>query len=604
MQNRGYNSDYLVKLKDNNDIVSVVSKYVHLKDKGKLFWGCCPFHHEKTPSFSVNSLEQYYHCFGCGESGDVIEFVKKIESVDFMTAVKILAENANMDLPEYAFDENLIKQKKLKDQILQALQLANEFYKSCLNKSELALNYIKKRGLSEHVVNKFELGFSPDYNSLVNFLKSKNISADILKQAGLVNENSFGKIYDTMYERLTFPIKDSLNNVIAFSSRILQDNPDFAKYKNTTQTMVFDKSNVVFGIQFLKKLKLDGKLNEIIIVEGQMDVISMHSAGFTNAVACMGTALTNLHAKQLKRFCNKIILCFDGDGAGVKATIKAIDILKQEDLDVYVVSLPDGLDPDEYIKKYSVDKMQLLVENAISMYDYLILNASKMYDLTDNLQLSKFVKTCLNYIKEIQSESEREPYIRQISKFSKIPIEVLKRDLSQIISPGEKIITKENFRPSVLTDNVFKSQLFIIASLLHKKPYATFIEMSEFNSFTLEYVYSYLKDCIQKNKAPIISAIFDENVQKDEIFEQIINYAFNDDTTDEKYFKDCVKTLELNKLIKEQAVYTSLMTDARTLEDRKKYAIKLQQITKEISQKKLEDKNWLTKNMQMSLKNF
>jgi len=590
MQNRSYNPDYMEKLKYNNNIVSVISKYVTLKNKGKLYWGCCPFHHEKTPSFAVNELEGYYHCFGCGESGDVVEFIKKIESVDFMSAVKILADNANMELPEYAFDESLIKQKKLKEQVLNALNLANNHYINNLKDSSLAVNYIKKRGLTAEIVKKFELGYSKDWTSLVSYLKHNNISESVMKEAGLIDQkNGNSAPFDTMAKRLTFPIKDSFNNVIGFSCRSLEDNPNFAKYKNTQQTVVFNKSNVIYGIQFVKERKNAGTLSEVIIVEGQMDVIGMHSAGFTNAVATMGTALTSLHGKQLKRFTNKVVLCFDGDSAGIKATLKAIDVLKEEDLEIYVASLPEGLDPDEYIKKYSAEKMQELINNAVSMYDYLILTSAKKYNLNDNLQLTKYVKEALNYLVNIQAESEREPYLKQIYKITNISLEILKRDMQNLISPSKKVLTKETFKAAILTDNVFKAQMFIIASMLFKKTYAKFVEINEFNNFTLEYIYNYIKNCYENDKLPIISSIFNEDMQKDETFEQIINYEFSDDNLDAKYFCDCEKILELDKLYKQQAVVTSLMTDATNVDDRKKYAIKLQEITKMINQKKSGD---------------
>ena len=590
MQNRSYNPDYMEKLKYNNNIVSVISKYVTLKNKGKLYWGCCPFHHEKTPSFAVNELEGYYHCFGCGESGDVVEFIKKIESVDFMSAVKILADNANMELPEYAFDESLIKQKKLKEQVLNALNLANKHYISNLKDSVVALNYIKKRGLTAEIVKKFELGYSKDWTSLVSYLKHNNISESVMKEAGLIDQkNGNSAPFDTMAKRLTFPIKDSFNNVIGFSCRSLDENPNFAKYKNTQQTVVFNKSNVIYGIQFVKERKNAGTLNEVIIVEGQMDVIGMHSAGFTNAVATMGTALTSLHGKQLKRFTNKVVLCFDGDSAGIKATLKAIDVLKGEDLEIYVASLPEGLDPDEYIKKYSAEKMQELINNAVSMYDYLILTSAKKYNLNDNLQLTKYVKEALNYLVNIQAESEREPYLKQIYKITNISLEILKRDMQNLISPSKNVLTRETFKAAILTDNVFKAQMFIIASMLFKKPYAKFVEINEFNNFTLEYIYNYIKNCYENDKLPIISSIFNEEIQKDETFEQIINYEFSDENLDAKYFHDCEKILELDKLYKQQAVVTSLMTDATNIEDRKKYAIKLQEITKLINQKKSGD---------------
>ncbi|MBE5746067.1 MAG: DNA primase [Clostridiales bacterium] len=590
MQKFGYNSDFLERLKYNNDLVSVISKYVHLQEKGNTYWGCCPFHHEKTPSFAVNSFEQYYHCFGCGKSGDVISFIKEMESVDFMEAVKILAENANMELPQNLFDENLIQKKKEKETILNALKLANSHYINNLKNSNIPNSYIKKRGLSQEIVNKFELGYSKDFKSLVDFLKNNKISYEIGKNAGLLNEKN-GKFYDTMFNRLTFPIKNSFNEVIGFSSRILEENKEVAKYKNSPQTIVFDKSKVVFGVQFLKELKNQGKLNEIIIVEGQMDVISMHNAGFTNAVATMGTALTPQHAKELKRFSNKIVLCFDGDSAGQKATLKAIETLKKDgEFDIYCVNLQDNLDPDEYIKKFGIQKMQDEIKNAKDCFEYRIRNLSNVYNLNDKLELNKFIKECLNIVLEIKSNSEREVYLKLIREISSVSTEVLKRDLLNLEMPNKIIKSKEKFIPAVLTDNVYKSQLFILSSLLHKKSYAKFIEINSFNEFAFQSIYEYLKLCHENNKEPIIGALFDEIDSNDKELNKIINYKFEGDEIDAKYFNDCVKILKLDNLTKQQTLYTNQMMQAKTLEERKEFAIKLQKITKEINLLKLEDK--------------
>lgn len=589
MQKFGNNSDFVEKLKFNNDLVSVISRYVPLQEKGNTYWGCCPFHHEKTPSFAVNSMEQYYHCFGCGKSGDVINFIKEMESVDFMEAIKILADYANMELPQNLFDDNVKKLKKEKEEVLNALKIANAHYKTNLNKFDLPLNYIKKRGLEKEVINTFELGYSKDFNSLVECLRNNNISMTVAKNAGLVNEKN-GHYYDSMHGRLTFPIKNSFNEVIGFSSRILEDNKDLAKYKNSPQTIVFDKSKVVFGVQFLKTLKNEGKLNEIIIVEGQMDVISMHNAGFTNAVATMGTALTNLHAKELKRFCNKVVLCFDGDSAGQKATLKSIDILLKEGMDVYCVTLPDKLDPDEYVKKYSAEKMQELIKNAKDCYEFRITYLSNVYNLQDKLQMSKFIKDCLNILIEIKSNSDREIYLKLIREISGISTDILKRDLLNMEIPSVNK-TKEKFKPVVLTDNVYKSQLFILASLIHKKPYAKFIEMNNFNEFAFNSVYEYLKNCYENNKEPIIGSLFDELDSNDEQLNKIINYNFANDEISKKYFNDCVKILKLDDLSKQQTLYTNLMMEAKTIDERKEFAIKLQKVTKDINLLKLEERN-------------
>lgn len=413
---------------------------------------------------------------------------------------------------------------------------------------------------------------------------------EIALKAGMLNEKN-GHYYDSMFSRLTFPIKNSFNEVIGFSSRIIEDNKEVAKYKNSPQTLVFDKSKVVFGVQFLKELKNQGKLNEIIVVEGQMDVIGMHNAGFDNAVATMGTALTQLHAKELKRFCNKIVLCFDGDSAGQKATLKAIDILRKEDLDVYCITLPENLDPDEFVKKYGKEKLKEKIENAKDCYEYRILNLSIGYNLTDKLELSKFIKESLNVVREIKLNSEREIYLKLIREKSGVSTEVLKRDLMNMEMPLNNLKTKEKFKPVILTDNVYKSQLFILASLLHKKPYSYFVEMNNFNEFAFQSVYEYIKHCKENNKEPIIGAVFDSVDASDEQLNKIVNYIFDNDSVSKQYFEDCVKILKLDNLTKLQTLLTNQIMEAKTLEERKEYALKLQKITKEINLLKMEERN-------------
>lgn len=590
MQKFGFNSDFLEKLKYNNNLVDIVSKYIPLKESGNTFWGCCPFHHEKTASFAVNSVEQYYHCFGCGKSGDVITFIREMESLDFMEAVKLLAENAHMDMPENIFDEDLVKKKKLKEGVLNALKLANEHYKGNLQKSENAINYIYKRGLSNEIVDKFELGYSKDYSSLVKYLYEKKVPINFSKDAGLIVEKN-GNFYDPMFERLTFPIKNSFGEVIGFSSRVLIDKPESAKYKNSPQTVVFDKSRVVFGIQFLKQLKNAGKLNEIIIVEGQMDVISMHNAGFCNAVATMGTAFTALHAKELKRFCNKIVLCFDGDSAGKKATLKAIDVLKNDDFDIYCVTLPENLDPDEYVKKYGVESMKQRINNSKDCYEYRINVLKDGYNLSDKLELSKFINQSLKVVSEIKTYSEREIYLKLIKNIAGISLDVLKQDLINLEIPIKFEEKKEKFVPAILTDNVYKSQVFILASLLHKKPYAYFVEMNNFNVLEFQNVYEYIKDCIENGKDIIIGALFDRIENDNKELEKIINYNFSSLEIDKKYFEGCVRVLKLDELSKRQTMLTNKLAETASVEDRKAISLELAKLTKEISLLKTEERN-------------
>jgi len=479
LQNKGYPTDFLDKLKEKCDIISVVSKYLTVTKKGKTYWACCPFHFEKTPSFAINEVEQYYHCFGCGESGDVIKFVQKYESVDFMTAVKTLAQSVGMEVPEFQGSDEVAKMAKLKEKLYFATNLAMKHYEENLKLPEanVAKKYIEKRQIDSVNAKKFHIGFSNGWTSLVDFLRKNNISLDIAKQAGLIEEKN-GRYYDVMANRLMFPIINTYGDCIGFTARALEQDTKFAKYRNSTQTAIFDKSRVVYNINNVREIKKEANLDYIIIVEGTMDVIAMVKAGFENTVACMGTAITPFHAKELKRFSNKIILCLDGDDAGQNAMFKAIDVLLDGDLDVRVVSLKEGLDPDEYIKKYGIESLRNEIENnSLVALDYKILRLSKRFNLNNNYEKGKFIKEAYAIINNLSGDAEKELYLKLVSKLTNVSIDVLRRDLNKtepVNNPKfEEDIQKTN---EVREEGIQKAIKFILASILHKKEYTVNVD--------------------------------------------------------------------------------------------------------------------------------
>ena len=391
---KGFSPEWIEKLKSNNDIVSTISKYITLNRKGKTWWACCPFHYEKTPSFAVNEYEQFYHCFGCGASGDVIGFVKKYENMDFFDACKVLADNAGMELPEFSNDEQILEKKKKIDRIYNVLRDTANYYFLNLRKPEakVALDYLSKRNVNNEIIQSFGLGYSLGWQDVIDYLKNKGYSIQDMIDAGVVEKNSEGRLYDCYAKRLIFPLMNSYGNVIGFSARILEK-ADFAKYKNTSQTLVFDKSKCLYGINFVKKLKQAEQINQIIIVEGQMDLISLHKNGIKNVVATMGTALTSMHAKELKKYCDKVVLCFDGDGAGIKATLRSIEILVSAGMNVYCMTIPNGQDPDEYVNTYGKEAFYSLADSAKYWVEYLIKKYENDYDLSKPEERKKYVAT-------------------------------------------------------------------------------------------------------------------------------------------------------------------------------------------------------------------
>ena len=303
MQNNDKFLEWKEKLKAKCSIVSIISKYLTLSRKGKTYWACCPFHHEKTPSFAVNEIGQYYHCFGCGVGGDVINFVQKMEGIDYMDAVKMLARDVNMELPKFEFeDEEILKAKKQRDKLIEICTETAKFYYKKLNESVgyKARQYLEKRKVERETIVKMGLGYSPDYNSLPTYLKSKGYSIEDMVLAGVVSQNTdTKKVYDAMAKRLVFPIFNSNSKVCGFSGRAMEDGA-YAKYKNTTGTPIFNKSTIMYGLNLLRKARVENK-NYALLVEGQMDVISCHQAGFTNAIATLGTAFNDNHVRVLDR---------------------------------------------------------------------------------------------------------------------------------------------------------------------------------------------------------------------------------------------------------------------------------------------------------------
>ena len=590
MQNKGYPTDFIEQLKEKCDIVSTVSKYVQLNKKGKTYWGCCPFHFEKTPSFAVNEMEQYYHCFGCGESGDVIKFIQKIESLDFMNAVKHLAKDAGLELPEWTGDEKVIEQNKIKERMYQANNLALSHYRENLKlpQAKVALEYMQKRGLDKDIAEKFGIGYANGWTSLVDFLKQNKVSVSTMEQAGLCDTKN-GRTFDVMATRLMFPIVNVYGDCIGFTARQLEDG-NFAKYRNTKETVIFDKSKTVYNINNIKRIKQERGLDYIIIGEGAMDVIALSKAGFENSGACMGTAITPYHAKLLKRFANKIILCLDGDSAGQKASFRAIDILMDDGLDVRVVTLPDNLDPDEFLKKYGKEKLAEYIENAVVGLDFKLITLSKRYNLNNNYEKSKFVTEAFEVLKILKTMSEKEVYLKLISRLTNINIDSLKRDLLNFDSGGTQkpqndiIQNAGEFRE----DSNQKAIKFLLASLLYKKDYAKFDNTIYFKNPSYQKLFDYMMECNQNNKVYTVSSIFDMfEVDENNDIKQIINFNFNEFLGKEEiYFKQSLARIRNTGLQLEIERLTQAFKQETDLTKRREIASKLSLVTKELKNNK------------------
>lgn len=585
MQEKGYSNNFLSKLKSSCNIVSVVSRYVPLQRKGRTYWGCCPFHHEKTPSFAVNEYEGYYHCFGCGVGGDVIKFVQEIEGIDFMQTVKNLAESVNMEVPEFTGDENIIKRKKEHDRLIYIVTETAKYYHSELLKptGQVAKNYLQKRQISDETVTKLGIGYSPSWQGVITYLKSLHITEQEMLKAGVVNEKN-GRYYDAMTLRLVFPIFNHVGKVVGFSGRAL-DGEALAKYKNTQATDIFNKSTLLFGLNNLRKARVENK-NYAILVEGQIDVVSLYQAGYPNAIATLGTAFNENHINTISKFVDSIYICFDGDSAGKKATEKSVELLKDTNFDVKVVRLSNNMDPDEFIKANGSEAFESQLKNAITVKEFQIDSLADKFNLQDKNSVPKFVESALNLLCTFKNVTDRDLYLKSISKKANMNEEILRRELNKKLlsnSPNttqNKISTVVNAKENKL----LQAEQYVLACILYKKEFAKNVSSDLFENV----FYSQFNQYVIDNNPKISQVLDDYDVDANEQLKQIINYNFGKIKEEEKQYKGCLKQLELRTLQKKQS---NLQIKLQTAPENEKLAIlsELQATIRQIQTKKTEE---------------
>lgn len=555
---KGFDPRYMQELKQKNDIVEVISGYVSLDRKGGTYWACCPFHHERTPSFAVNQGDQFYHCFGCGVSGDVVRFVQEIESTDFMGAVRILAARAKMEVPESNFDtEKAQELKKKRDAMAKIMLDSARFYLSNLysgdKRAQAHLQYISNRKLSPTTVKKFGLGASLDFYGLPDYLAGRGYSKQDLIDSGALTESRNGKLVDSQGGRLIFPIINAFDEVVAFGGRLLEK-ADFAKYKNTKETLLFNKSKTLYNINLLKKLKRTKPITEVIMVEGYMDTISLYQAGFENVVASMGTSLTKEQARLVKRYSNNVLISYDGDFAGQKADSRGLEILKDEALNVRVVPMPDGLDPDDVVKQ-GKDAYQKCLDEAMPLIDYKIHALQRKYDLSDTQDKRRFVSEALSIINEAESESVKEELLKKLRDKTGVSYHALERDLrskakekpptqEEIVLPSEKISETASG-----ADKRVKAIRFVLAAKLFSAPYAKEYDVSglalqdETHIVIAQYVIEHEKAGERIRPSEIFEILQEDTPELNAILD--LNYGEKlSGEVGEKFFLDSVRMLE------------------------------------------------------------
>lgn len=408
-----YTDDIIEEVRMKNDIVDVVSQYVKLTRKGSSYFGLCPFHNEKTPSFSVTPSKQMYYCFGCGAGGNVFNFIMEYENYSFGEALSHLAQRAGVELPKMEYSKEARARADKKAVLLEINKLAAQYFYYQLRREngKAAYAYLTGRGLSEETIRKFGLGYSDKYSDdLYKYLKSKNYSDELLRESGLFNADERRGMYDKFWNRVIFPIMDINSRVIGFGGRVMGDGKP--KYLNSPETTLFDKSRNLYGLNIARTTRR----NYLILCEGYMDVISMHQAGFTNAVASLGTALTSGHASLLKRYTEEVLLLYDSDEAGVRAALRGIPILREAGVNSRVVSLAPYKDPDEFLKNMGPEAFEERLSQAMDSFMFRVSVSEKNFAMTEPQGQNQFFENCAQMLLELSDELERNLYIEAIVK--------------------------------------------------------------------------------------------------------------------------------------------------------------------------------------------
>ncbi|MDD3831839.1 MAG: DNA primase [Clostridia bacterium] len=590
-------SRFIEELKNRTDIVSVISSYVTVTHRGSSYWARCPFHGEKDASLSIRPNGQYYKCFGCGKGGDVIKFIQEIENCSFMEAVEILAKRANMTMPQSNIDDKALLQKKRSREICASIctQSARHYRGNLVSDKGLsARNYLASRGITMATATEFGLGYSLGYNQLRDHLTANNVSLDDSVMAGVLIRSA-KDYYDAMYSRLIIPLIDANGQVVAFGGRILTSVDNVAKYKNTTETPLFSKSKQLFGLNLVKKNRSKLKVDCLIVLEGYMDVISMYQAGYYNCVASMGTALTKEQAKLLKKFTDSVYICYDGDSAGRNATLRGLDILREEQLEVRVVSLPDNLDPDDYIKQRGKQSFDKLIQRALPLIDYKLNILRANYDL-DNPNLverkqarTKYLQNVINVLRPLD-EIEREAYCLQLSKETGFDKDFIVRQInnkgadisSMPVNNSTNVINTER-----TLNKITRALAYIATCLLYAKPFAKIDSKPDcIDSALLSAVFDYILRCKQSNTKLNPSMVLTLNTTgEDEIAQLIIDEdSFVNQLVDQVRYLDCVSVIQQAEVVAQIEVLKSRLQSATSQEQReildqiKKYTLQLKEL--------------------------
>lgn len=581
-----YSDDIIDEIRTNNDIVDVISQYVILKRSGRNFFGLCPFHREKSPSFSVSPDKQIFHCFGCGVGGDVFGFIRKIENIEFKEAIELLAERSNIKLPTSDNkDDNKIQY--MKSRLYEIYKIAENFFHENLYKptAKQAQEYVKKRKMDNATLKKFKIGYSGKFDELYKILKEKGFTEEEMLNSRLVNKSSAGKFNDAFRNRLMFPIRDVKERTIAFGGRALDDSKP--KYINSPETLIYSKGRNLYALDIAKNTKEDG----IIMVEGYMDAVSLHQRGIDNVVASLGTALTEAQGRLLMKYVSKIIVGYDSDAAGQDATLRGLEILKNIGYDIRVLQMEGAKDPDEFVIKYGSGRFKLVVEKAISLVEFKVKSLKNKYNLENSNDKIIFLNEVSKILSEVDNDIEKEVYIDKIAMQYGISKEAIYAQLNKIIyssNKGSKILEKNAVKGITIkkekTENkVEKREKLIIYLLITLK-------LNVYNK--IKSIISVEDFKIDKNKK-IVEKLYSQFEKGDianvlDLFEddEVINYITYimssevDIENTQKAIDDIINKIQKEKLIEEKNEILKKLIENNLSEDEKK---KLEDRIKEVS---------------------
>ena len=519
-----YPEELIEEVRTRNDIVEVISGYVRLQKKGSNYFGLCPFHNEKSPSFSVSPGKQMYYCFGCGAGGNVITFLMEYENQTFPEAVRTLAQRAGIALPEADDSKEARQADSRRAKLLEINKEAAKYfyYQLRTERGSVGMEYLRKRELSDETMNHFGLGYANKYsNDLIQYLKSKGYSEDLIRDAGLCNVDEKHGMYDKCWNRVMFPIQDINHRVIGFGGRVMGDGKP--KYLTSPETEIFDKSRNLYGLNFART----SRKGNVILCEGYMDVIAMHQAGFTQAVASLGTAFTSGQASLLRRYANEILLSYDSDGAGVNAALRAIGILKEAGMTGRVINLEPYKDPDEFIKALGGEEFQKRLDHAENSFFFELRQLQKNYDLSDPEQKTAFHREIARKLCTFSEEVERENYIEAVAQKYHISFENLRRlvgtyaaqtGLAQPVIRPKSGVQKKN----TAAEGIKNSQKLLLTWLVEQpqlyRQISKYISPKDFTEGLYEKVADRLFEELEQgniNPASIISMFEEEEDQRE-----------------------------------------------------------------------------------------